>query len=192
VPNGPGYIVENIPNGGGCETSFNTKLGSPLVIGNVATLKFGQSASSNHPGWTATVILKCSPGSLPLTPTVQEVDVSGSDVRKLTFTFKLQTSAMCSGGGGSGTTSDSSDSGGCGGGCIFLILYFLGIGGYVAGGVAWNHFKEGKTGSDLVPNKDFWLDFPQLLKDGLLFLVHKVKTLFGRGDAASGGSYQTV
>eukprot|EP01065_Artemidia_motanka_P039509 TRINITY_DN4844_c0_g2_i1.p1 TRINITY_DN4844_c0_g2~~TRINITY_DN4844_c0_g2_i1.p1 ORF type:complete len:300 (+),score=124.79 TRINITY_DN4844_c0_g2_i1:80-901(+) len=100
----------------------------------------------------------------------------GRNAQCATFTFG--SSGPSGGGGGGGGGSD-----GCGGGCIFLILFFVGGFTYFAAGVAINRYKFEKRGFESIPNVEFWKDVPFLVKDGVLYTVHKVRG--GSGGYAS-------
>jgi len=45
----------------------------------------------------------------------------------------------------------------------FLVLYFI-------VGALLNKFKFQKEGADIIPQKEFWMDLPLLIKDGVLFI----------------------
>jgi len=79
-------------------------------------------------------------------------------------------------GGGSG-------GGGLSGGSIFLILLLVLAVVYLVAGVLFNKFKRQASGVELIPNVGFWTSLPGLVKDGVLFIVHKF---------TKRGSYQQV
>jgi len=56
---------------------------------------------------------------------------------------------------------------------------------YLVAGVLFNKFKRGLTGVELVPNVTFWSSIPGLVKDGVMFIVNKIRGL-------RGGGYQSV
>jgi len=62
-----------------------------------------------------------------------------------------------------------------GGGTIFLIIFFCVTISYFIFGMAYNRIKNEATGSDMIPQKEFWSDFGGLVKDGILFTVARVK-----------------
>jgi len=72
-----------------------------------------------------------------------------------------------SGGGGGG-------GGGLSGGSIFLIIVLCLFVVYCVAGVLFMKFKREASGTDLIPNKDFWFSLPGLCKDGVLFVWCKI------------------
>ena len=58
----------------------------------------------------------------------------------------------------------------------FGVVVFL----YLAIGMTYNYKKLGKTGFEMVPNSEFWRDFPGLVKDGLKFSYANT-LVFARG-----------
>lgn len=76
-----------------CETGWNTYTGgSPSD--NEVVMRFGQSASSNHAQWTATVTLTCG-GSSPALVPIGNVLVTGPSSDELNFAFAFTTTAVC-------------------------------------------------------------------------------------------------
>eukprot|EP01125_Pyxidicula_operculata_P002452 TRINITY_DN12314_c0_g1_i1.p1 TRINITY_DN12314_c0_g1~~TRINITY_DN12314_c0_g1_i1.p1 ORF type:complete len:221 (+),score=36.00 TRINITY_DN12314_c0_g1_i1:56-718(+) len=69
--------------------------------------------------------------------------------------------------------------GGLSGGSVILILLFVFAVVYLVAGVLYNKFRLNKDGIELIPNLDFWKDFPSLVKDGFFFTVSKFKALAG-------------
>lgn len=72
------------------------------------------------------------------------------------------------------------------GGAIFLIILFSLIGAYIIGGIIVMVVVKKARGTDIIPNKEFWFDFPMLLKDGVMFLVGLVT---GKGTSSG---YETL
>jgi hypothetical protein len=66
-------------------------------------------------------------------------------------------------------------------GSVMLILLFVGIGIYLAAGIAYNALKNGERGLAMIPQYDFWSQFPFLVVDGCKFIFHKVQALRGGG-----------
>lgn len=60
-------------------------------------------------------------------------------------------------------------------GSIMLIIIFVGFAVYLIGGVVFNLAVRKESGTNLIPNKSFWLDFPSLVKDGFNFMLCKKK-----------------
>ena len=86
------------------------------------------------------------------------------------YNLTVHTSAACGGAGG-----------GLGGGAYFLII-ILGVvlPVYLFGGIAWNKFKEGKEGVEVMPNYEFWAASPGYFLAGCIFTKDKVLGLCGR------------
>lgn len=60
-------------------------------------------------------------------------------------------------------------------GSILLIIIFVSFFVYLIAGVVVNAAIRKQTGKDIIPNREFWVDLPYLVKDGFLFIVHKVR-----------------
>lgn len=54
-------------------------------------------------------------------------------------------------------------------GSILLILFFTFLVIYVIGGILWNGYCQGASGMEMLPNIEFWRDFPALITDGARF-----------------------
>lgn len=76
-------------------------------------------------------------------------------------------------------------SGGLSGGSICLIILSVLIIVYFVGGFIFLKFARGAEGKEAIPNYEFWSDLPSLCKDGLMFIVNKIR---GGGS----GGYETV
>merc|ERR1711916_2944 len=74
-----------------------------------------------------------------------------------------------------------------GGGAIFLIIFFCGFFLYFAIGGTLMYVKFEARGTDIVPNKEFWIMIPGLVKDGTVFIIDQIK-----GCAGGGNSYETL
>ena len=48
---------------------------------------------------------------------------------------------------------------------------------YLVGGVLWNKYRLEKSGLELIPNIDFWLALPGLVKDGCFYSWEKANAL---------------
>jgi len=57
------------------------------------------------------------------------------------------------------------------GGSILLILVFVLAAVYLIVGGIFMKYKKGAIGSEIIPNKSFWTEFPSLMKDGLMFMT---------------------
>jgi len=64
---------------------------------------------------------------------------------------------------------------------VFLILFFVGGFCYVTLGVLYNYKMKGIMGKEAIPNYEFWLELPGLVKDGCFFAFEKIKGLRGDG-----------
>eukprot|EP01120_Amphizonella_sp_Union-15-10_P010999 TRINITY_DN4561_c0_g1_i1.p1 TRINITY_DN4561_c0_g1~~TRINITY_DN4561_c0_g1_i1.p1 ORF type:complete len:251 (-),score=29.22 TRINITY_DN4561_c0_g1_i1:51-803(-) len=60
-------------------------------------------------------------------------------------------------------------------GSLTLICFGVAIMIYCFVGVFWNKFKRGKIGVEVIPNANFWLSLPSLVKDGVFFLTCRDK-----------------
>ena len=86
-----------------------------------------------------------------------------------------------------------------------LGMLFFGFALYCVVGVGYNKFALNKPwGSDVIPNAQFWNDFPSLVQDGISFTMQKVQDVqqnglgalmggsgggsFGGGDSSASGS----
>eukprot|EP01064_Diplonema_japonicum_P013397 TRINITY_DN2094_c6_g1_i1.p1 TRINITY_DN2094_c6_g1~~TRINITY_DN2094_c6_g1_i1.p1 ORF type:complete len:186 (+),score=27.55 TRINITY_DN2094_c6_g1_i1:56-613(+) len=78
--------------------------------------------------------------------------------------------------------SSGSSSSGLTGGEVFLIIFFVGGAVYFTGGMAYMFFAKGERGVNMIHALEFWKDFPNLLKDGAMFIKNK----------ATGGGYSSV
>jgi len=62
--------------------------------------------------------------------------------------------------------------GGLSGGGIFLILLLCLVVVYLGAGIAYNKLRKQATGKELIPNVEFWVSLPGLVKDGVMFIVN--------------------
>jgi len=79
-------------------------------------------------------------------------------------------------GSGNGGTSDGKtgapgkkNSGGIGGGWIFVIIVLVTTFVYCLGGIIFKSKRKGTSGTESIPNIDFWRGLPGLVKDGVKF-----------------------
>jgi uncharacterized membrane protein YgcG len=85
-------------------------------------------------------------------------------------------------GGGDGSSGEKKkDDGGISGGWIFIIILSGLTVIYFVGGAIFNKFVRHKEGLEIIPNVEFWLALPGLVKDGILFTYRKIAGLCGRG-----------
>eukprot|EP00112_Aurelia_sp_Birch-Aquarium-sp1_P009296 Seg2051.4 transcript_id=Seg2051.4/GoldUCD/mRNA.D3Y31 product="Cation-dependent mannose-6-phosphate receptor" protein_id=Seg2051.4/GoldUCD/D3Y31 len=69
-------------------------------------------------------------------------------------------------------------------GSILCIVFFSLVLVYIVAGVLLNKFFMHKEGSDVVPQKTFWVKFPSLVKDGAIFTYRRVR--------GKGGQYEQL
>lgn len=72
-------------------------------------------------------------------------------------------------------------SGGGEGGTIFVIVFFVSAILYCGIGAALNH-RKGLTGTEMIPQREFWMGLPGLVKDGIKFTM---------GGCKKGGTYES-
>eukprot|EP01065_Artemidia_motanka_P035375 TRINITY_DN43297_c0_g1_i1.p1 TRINITY_DN43297_c0_g1~~TRINITY_DN43297_c0_g1_i1.p1 ORF type:complete len:492 (+),score=137.85 TRINITY_DN43297_c0_g1_i1:78-1478(+) len=65
-------------------------------------------------------------------------------------------------------------SSGMSGGAIFLILFFCSFAVYALVGTAAQWYKGVREFPELFPHSDFWLELPELVRDGWVFAARKV------------------
>jgi len=167
------------PNNSGGKASIGATASQSFAYGTQYSgstglmLKYGGGALANNIPRSMEIDFICSPGSGIGTPSyVTEVSSSA------TYIFTWTTQYACSTNGGTGGTT-----GGLSGGSIFLIIFFVAIFVYFAAGVGYMKFRKQATGVELIPNVDFWASIPGLCKDGVKFLISKVRG--GGGSAYS-------
>jgi len=87
------------------------------------------------------------------------------NVYGLQFTHR----ACCPGGGGGGFDY----------GWLFVIIVLGGAVLYLLVGVVVNRFAFHHEGMQMLPHSEFWASAPGLMKDGVMYLVHKVRGTSG-------------
>jgi len=66
--------------------------------------------------------------------------------------------------------------GGIGGGSIFVIIVIVGFLGYFVSGFLYNKFVKGTESiKESIPQVEFWESFPDLVKDGCVYTIGRVK-----------------
>jgi len=166
----------------GCQVQFLTKTGSPTWNADHIEMVYGSTSSGFT--WSATLKLYCGTNPTLTAPTgTYDATIVGQDV---TLVFYLQSSSFCVPGAvppppgpppappGVPSNSTAEEAGGLTWGGVFLICFWVPLGLYVIGFVAWN-YKQGKTGRDLAPHPEFWGSLPGLFKDGLTFTWSKIR-----------------
>jgi len=76
-------------------------------------------------------------------------------------------------------------SGGMSAGTAILITMIVCLVLYIALGMAFGIKKQGKPANEAFPQKEFWLSFPGLVKDGVMFTKGKLMGLTGKGGSAA-------
>ncbi|XP_033639296.1 uncharacterized protein LOC117299851 [Asterias rubens] len=66
--------------------------------------------------------------------------------------------------------------GGISAGSVLCILFSVGVILYLVIGILFLKFVRGSEGKEVIPNFEFWKDFPLLVKDGVLFLASGCKS----------------
>ncbi|XP_065181577.1 uncharacterized protein LOC135812183 [Sycon ciliatum] len=61
-------------------------------------------------------------------------------------------------------------------GTILDICTLLIVSLYLTGGVAYMYVRKGERGRTALPNYEFWIALPGLIKEGFLFILHGVKS----------------
>jgi hypothetical protein len=61
-----------------------------------------------------------------------------------------------------------------------VVLAFV----YFVGGFIFLRFVKHREGGDAIPNREFWADLPGLVKDGIMFVINKIR--------GTPSSYETV
>lgn len=61
-------------------------------------------------------------------------------------------------------------------GSVLDIIFFVGVFFYLLGGIIYRKIVMGATGAEVIPNYEFWCDFPLLVRDGILFCTSGCQT----------------
>jgi len=148
---------------------------------------------------TSGFLLRWTAGGEPSPPPARTTDIeficdpSGSEgvftpaenAETPTHDYHLQwtTKFACPTSDGDGDGGDGGDGGGSklSGGWIFIIILIGSAFIYLVAGVAVKKFVFHAEGIELIPNAMFWIALPGLVKDGNLFVIHKILGLCGRG-----------
>jgi hypothetical protein len=131
--------------------------------------------------------------------------VTRNSENDLDYVIELTSSAMChrahtpapgpsTAAPRNGTSAGGDTAGGVTGGFWFILAVGLALLFYVGGTIAFYAGKQGKRGCpDLVPHREFWMDFPRRCLDGCIFTKDKIAALIGkcRGESTS-SSYSKV
>jgi hypothetical protein len=127
----------------------------------------------------------------------------GDAAEQLTYVFHLTSKCACPGGCSDDPAPPNTDptdptsptdkpgddtAGGVAPGIIGIVLInvsFIGVIAYFVTGAIVLNRKYGKTGPEMIPNKNFWVALPFLVKDGVVFtfgpIVRLIKRKMGKG-----------
>merc|ERR1719494_342868 len=113
------------------------------------------------------ITLKCD--KTAKTPKISEVSQSFEDD---SYSFTVTSKCACA--GGCKVDPAYGGSKGLSVGSTLLIVTFVLLIIYLVCGILFNKYKREKTGSEMIPNKEFWSKLPGLVKEGLVFKKDKI------------------
>jgi len=169
----------------GC-AKYGPQPGGKYSIGKASTLTFMRGQALNEDGYGATAVF--SGGIQGRTMTIDFTCDEGagagspvfmSETGRQSFRFKWVSVHACP----VGRAPDLSI------GSIMLIVFGSLVITYVIAGILWNKYKRGLTGLELVPQGEFWISIPGLVKDGVVFIINKIKN---RGGGSTTFSYSQL
>jgi len=134
--------------------SLNTTLFTETTTG------FTISYSGGDKGRSSTVFWSCNPDTPGNLTNVIDGTASGS------YNVYFSSSAACPPGAGASSFDY---------GWLFPILLFGGLALYFAVGIIIQRFVREKSGAEMIPNVEFWSSLPGLTKDGVMFIVNKIR-----------------
>ncbi|KAM9989983.1 hypothetical protein ACTFIY_006042 [Dictyostelium cf. discoideum] len=157
-------------------------MGSWQTLSNLPTIQYTTAAKcSNGNPRTMVVSLQCSPNANTIQATLVNED-------KCIYSTTMSGKDLCGSGSGSGDNNNNSGSnggqpkkGGIGGGWIFIIILLSVTVVYIVGGIIFNAKVKHQHGTDMFPNKEMWVNFGGLIKDGVFFIKSKVTGTGGQG-----------
>ncbi|KAN0022450.1 hypothetical protein ACTFIU_004633 [Dictyostelium citrinum] len=155
-------------------------LASWKTVGGLPSIQYStNSKCSNGNMRTMVVSLQCNQNANSIQATLVNED-------KCIYSTTMSGKGLCGGGNsgsGSGDNNGSSQpkKGGIGGGWIFIIILLSVTVVYIVGGIIFNAKVKHQHGSDMFPNKEMWVNFGGLIKDGIFFIKHKVSGSGGQG-----------
>ncbi|XP_063712397.1 cation-dependent mannose-6-phosphate receptor-like [Symsagittifera roscoffensis] len=141
------------PTGAICNTTQDNEPKPTVTYKGVAS-----GGSSIKRGINITYTCDQSTPELPFTVGQNELEVD-----TYYYPFAVTGSGACLqdiGGGGGGLT----------GAGIFLIIYFVSIAIYLIAGICYKALYKGARGMEMIPNTEFWMMVPGLIRDGCLFI----------------------
>lgn len=89
--------------------------------------------------------------------------------------YEIDSTADCSAAGGGASPSGAPATGGGSTGWILIGVCLGGMAVYFASGYVYNWKVKGAESGDRIPNKEFWVSLPDLVKTGFRFTLSKVK-----------------
>ncbi|XP_065908180.1 uncharacterized protein [Dysidea avara] len=157
----------------GCQEDRQNGANTNYKIGNFDAVQYSVDADTNNvilvytggnDGREMKITLKCN-------PTVSDPNFAalGEPNKPKTYEFTLEGVCACPGACKSSVSihKSSNDPG-----VVGIILLCLGLAAFVTYfivGAVFLRVKHQKSGTDLIINKEFWKDFPFLIKDGVMF-----------------------
>ena len=164
------YSLGEYPTQAVNELSDNPSVGTLFIYS-------GGARCNNGPERRTNVIVRCS----------ADVDGRISSVYEdnCEYFFYVDTKYACAN-TSPNNNENSKKSGGLSAGSVLLIIFFSCASVYLVAGMVYNYKINNKTGVDMVPNVEFWMDLPSLCKEGFFFLINGCK----KSPATSG--YDTV
>jgi len=112
--------------------------------------------------YSSIILLVCSNSSKDNPGTITQIDGDGCE-----YTIQLKSVFAC----------PTSKPSGFELGWVFVIIVAVLAVVYLIGGMVYNRVKYQATGKDLIPNIEFWMDLPSLIRDGASFAWMKTTSL---------------
>ena len=139
--------------------------------------------------WQATVNVICDPSRDKLySPNYEYAASKPANVILVDFILTSKGACLQRSGPAPSGGDDGGKKSGISWGGVFMILFWVPLGLYFFGFLAWN-YRNGNRGMDLLPHPAFWKSLPILAKDGVTFLVSKARgTAWTPSDLPEGGS----
>jgi len=152
----------------GCGLITPAVLGELIPTGTGFYMYFANGDGTRSGPRTANVTCLCASGSSELGPLPGQLyELNGTpNIYGLQFTSPY----CCPNGLRPGVGGGGFDYG-----WIFVIIVFSAAAVYLLGGVIVNRFVFHHEGLQMIPNVDFWVASPGLMKDGVMYVVNKVR-----------------
>jgi len=155
----------------GCGTIASALEGA--LVGGGYWIYYTNGDSTNQGPRTANISCVCAP---TVTGQGQYSPASGSayevDTGDYQVSFKHQ---ICCGGGPSPPPGPHGGGGGFDYGWVFVIVVCCAVVVYLIGGVIVMKVAYNAEGAEMIPNLEFWKSTPGLLKDGVMYIVNKIR-----------------